>query len=117
MPEKAIAEFQEEIECRGRSFETVASLACAYAAAGRQSEARALLNELTDLSKKKYLPKVFFAYIHTALGEKEMAFEMLERAYSDRDINLLNLKNHPWLDPLRQDPRLRDLLKRVGLPE
>ncbi len=41
----------------------------------------------------------------------------LERTYEERGPQLLNLKTQPHLDPLRSDPRLQDLLRRIGFPE
>jgi TolB-like protein/DNA-binding winged helix-turn-helix (wHTH) protein/Tfp pilus assembly protein PilF len=98
-----------------RAPEVVASLAVAYAAAGRREEARRLLDEVTRMSNKQYVPKTFFAYIYSMLGDKDRAFEMLENAYREHDSTLIGLKTHPWLDPLREDPRFADLIRRVGL--
>jgi hypothetical protein len=47
------------------------------------------------LSRTQYVPKTFFAYAYSALGEKEMAFKMLDQAFEQHDINLLGLKTHP----------------------
>ncbi len=54
------------------------------------------------------------AIIYTGLGEKEKAFEWLEKAYEDRSELMTWLKVDPRLDPLRDDPRFQDLLRRVG---
>jgi tetratricopeptide (TPR) repeat protein len=117
MHEKAIDELQSDMKCRGRTFERVASLAYAYAVAGRKADARSLLNEMTEMSKTKYMPKLFFAYVYAGLGDTGKAFEMLEKAYEEHDINLLMMKTHPWLGSLRPHPRFQDLLRRVGLPD
>jgi hypothetical protein len=53
--------------------------------------------------------------IYTGLGDKDMAFEWLERAYADRTARLSELPDPPF-DDLRSDPRFQDLLRRVGLP-
>jgi hypothetical protein len=57
------------------------------------------------------------ALIHAGLGEKDQAFEWLERAYEERDKGLLFLRIDPPLDPLRSDPRFQDLLRRMNFPE
>jgi hypothetical protein len=56
------------------------------------------------------------AGINAALGDRDAAFEWLNRAYEQRDVQLVSLKTDPSLDGLRQDPRFADLVKRVGLP-
>jgi hypothetical protein len=55
------------------------------------------------------------AMLFTALGEKDRAFEQLERAYQQREPGLLFLKVAPWVDPLRSDPRYAALAEKVGL--
>ena len=49
-------------------------------------------------------------------GEFDKAFAILEKAYQERDGGILMLKD-PEFDPLKGDPRYKDLLRRVGLPE
>jgi TolB-like protein/tetratricopeptide (TPR) repeat protein len=50
-------------------------------------------------------------------GDRNQAFEYLEKAYSDADDELLIVIRYPALDPLRSDPRYADLMRRLGLPE
>ena len=50
-------------------------------------------------------------------GDRDQAFEYLEKAYSDGDSELLFMIRYPALDPLRSDPRFKDLMRRLGLPE
>lgn len=117
MYDEAVKELQEVLTVSGRTPETVTWLAVGYAMAGNREAAERLLNEVKQVSKKQYVPETFFAYIYTALGQKEQAFGMLDRAYREHDSTLLALKTHPWIDPLRSDPRYQDLLRRVGLPQ
>jgi len=51
------------------------------------------------------------------LGEKEAAFKSLDKAYDERSIDLVLAKVDPRLDPLRDDPRFKEVLKRLNLPE
>jgi hypothetical protein len=57
------------------------------------------------------------AEIYIGLGEKEQALASLEKAYADRSMYLTFLKVDPQFDSLRSDPRYKDLLRRVGLPQ
>jgi len=55
-----------------------------------------------------------FAKIYAALGEKDQAFEWLEKAYEGREGTLGGLKVNPKMDNLRSDPRFSDLLRRLN---
>jgi len=55
--------------------------------------------------------------MYARLGEKDRAFEFLEKAYRDRSAELINLKVEPVFDFLHSDPRYADLLRRIGLPQ
>ena len=56
------------------------------------------------------------AKIYTGLGQKEKAFEWLEKAYEDRSIVSVGfVKTNPMFDPLRSDSRFIDLLRRTNL--
>jgi TolB-like protein/DNA-binding winged helix-turn-helix (wHTH) protein/Flp pilus assembly protein TadD len=93
-----------------------ATLAYAYAQAGRKGDARAILVELRELSKKEYVPPLDLAAVLTALGDKDGAFEQLEAAFRDRDEYVVVLQVEPMFAPLRSDPRFQGLLRRIGLP-
>jgi serine/threonine-protein kinase len=53
--------------------------------------------------------------IYIALGEKDLAFEYLEKAYEERDLDIIYLKIHPMWDDIRNDPRYKALLKKLNL--
>ncbi len=113
---EAIAEFQRAITLSPNFTQYQAGLGHAYARAGKSAEARKLLSELKELSKRRYVSWCDFAAIYAGLGEKDQAFACLERAYAQRDARLVELKVDARLDPLRADPRFNDLLRRIGLP-
>jgi tetratricopeptide (TPR) repeat protein len=115
MFEEAFAEAQKAIELTGGASITKASLGYAYAMAGRTEEARKILGELAEISKKTYVSPVAIAMIHARLGEKDKAFEYLEKAYEIRDHWMDYLKVLRMFDPLRGDPRFADLLKKMNL--
>lgn len=111
----AIAQFQNCARITGGTPAMVALLGHAYAAANRRNEARAILQQLSALSKKRYVASYPVAVIHAALGEKEEAFARLERAYDERDSWMDYLGVDPRLDVLRSDPRFANLLRRMRL--
>lgn len=73
---------------------------------------RARLNEL---SRREFVSPVWIAKIYSGRGEKDNAFESLERAYEDRSIVSVAIKTNPMLDPLRSDPRFAERLPRLNL--
>ena len=50
-------------------------------------------------------------------GDRNKAFEYLEKAYANREIELVLCIRYPTLDSLRSDPRYADLMRRMGLPQ
>jgi TolB-like protein/Tfp pilus assembly protein PilF len=91
------------------------SLAYVYALAGMTGKARAGLDELKTLEKESFVPPFYLALIHMALRENDEAFAYLEKAYEMRDSSLPLLKVDARLDSLRSDPRLTELMLRIGL--
>lgn len=95
----------------------IAALGHAYAVAGKKSEAVAILDELQALSRKRYVSPASIAVIYAGLGDADHAFKWLEKAYQERSAYMLRLKTYARLDKIRSDPRFRELIRRVGLPE
>ena len=94
---------------------TVAALAGAYAHAGREGEARALLARLQDPERTRNPPLYEIAKVHLALGETEAALDWLERAHDARALQLVFIGVDPEVDPLRDHPRFQSLLRRMDL--
>ena len=118
MYKEAIEEFQQVTVLPNPKDDPdiVAALGYTYAVSGNKGEAQKLLDELNELSAQGYIPPFDIALIHLGLGEKDQAFEWLEKAYEERSRWLTGLKVDPIFDSLRSDPRFIDLLNRVGLP-
>ncbi|HEX6126955.1 MAG TPA: winged helix-turn-helix domain-containing protein [Pyrinomonadaceae bacterium] len=113
--EEAIAEFERAIPLSGDSPDEAASLAIAYVVAGRQEDATGILRDLEAGTGRAYTPPALIAATYAALGESDKAFDLLERAFRERDSLLVYLKVEPMFDPLRSDPRFAKLLARIGL--
>jgi TolB-like protein len=80
---------------------------------GRKTEAAQLLDEVMTAGGSSAYS---LAGLYIALDEKDSAFESLHHAYEQRDLQLVSLKVDPTLEGLRNDPRFRKLISRVGLP-
>jgi len=113
---QAISEFQIEVKDTKRSFSSLANLAHAYAVAGDKPQALKLLAELQELSKRRIVDSWEFAIVYVGLGDKDRAFEWLNKGYEERPSNLPNLKADARMNLLRSDSRYQELLLRMGLP-
>ena len=109
----AIAEFQRAIELSGHSPAFDANLANAYAAAGRTADAERMAKDLAQLQHQNGSVDADIALIYVGLGENDQAMYWLEKAYQARFEAVMLVR--PQFDPLRRDPRFRDLMGRLGL--
>jgi tetratricopeptide (TPR) repeat protein len=114
-PDEAIPVLDKTVSMMRRSPGSIGLLATAYAHTGRRNDALRLIDELKNSRKKSYVPAASFAIPYLALGENDQAFEWLERAYNEQSTMLQFLRVYPGFDPVRGDPRFRNLLRRVGL--
>ena len=114
---EAVAEASLAAELSGNGPRELSTLAYAEAACGQEDRARAILDTLLELSGRRYVSEILIAVIHLALGDHDSAFKWLEKAYKERAEGIIYLKVEPKFDPLRDDPRFEDLLRRLGVPE
>jgi tetratricopeptide (TPR) repeat protein len=89
----------------------------AYAKAGRRQEAEAIISRYREIAKSQYVMSYHIAVIYAALGEKDKAFAELEKAIQEHDYLVHRMNVEPFLDPLRDDPRFKEMLKRLSLPQ
>ncbi|HWW14795.1 MAG TPA: winged helix-turn-helix domain-containing protein [Candidatus Dormibacteraeota bacterium] len=114
--QEAISEYQKAIEMSDGDQGPTVSLAHAYLAVGKKAEGEKILRDLERESKSVHLSPYMIATIYAGLGQKDRAFEFLEKAYLERALDLSwFLKADPRIDSLRSDPRFQNLLRRVGL--
>jgi tetratricopeptide (TPR) repeat protein len=92
-----------------------ARVAYAYARAGKTREAISILDSLKKQSAKTYVASDVVASVYVALGDKEHAFEYLEKAVNERAGWMLYLNVDPIWDPIRNDARFITILKKMGL--
>jgi len=114
---EAIAALEKARQIDVNNPSNLGYLGYVYAAAGKKEEAQKVLEELKELSNRRYVSPYNIASIYAGLNDKDRAFEWLERAYQDRSFYMALLKAETVLDNLRPDPRFKDLLKRMNLPE
>jgi tetratricopeptide (TPR) repeat protein len=90
-----------------------ASLAYVYAKSGNAAEARKVLSEIRASTRES--PWLMLAGAYCYLGESDKAIECLEKLYEAHDAPIMFIKVDPMLDNIRDDPRYKDLLRRMGL--
>jgi serine/threonine protein kinase/Flp pilus assembly protein TadD len=112
--EEAIAQYRRAMQLSSNLW-IMPGLAHALAMMGRRDEALRVLDELKAMSRERYVSPYFIAEVYRGLGEIDLTFEWLNKAYDDRSDWLVWLGVEPSLDGLRSDPRFTDLMRRVGL--
>lgn len=115
MFDEAIEEYERTISVFGKSSELLAHLGYVYAVSGRREVAQTLLDQLDQSSSNAYVPPFYRALICVGLGQRDQAFEWLERAYEEHDVNLVSLAVEPTLASIRDDPRFTRLLQLTRL--
>ncbi|HEU4712860.1 MAG TPA: winged helix-turn-helix domain-containing protein [Pyrinomonadaceae bacterium] len=113
--EEAISEFQFIIhKLDDEAYHSMGFMGLALAMAGQRADAETLLDILEDISRRKYCSPYCLLLIHLGLGNHDRVFEILEQLFDEQNDWLVWLKVSPELKPIRQDPRFKDLMKRVG---
>jgi adenylate cyclase len=116
MHDRAVEELEHAQRLMGLRPDVVTPHAYVLARAGRRREALATLDELRRISKPRDPAPIRIAMVHIGLGETDLAFEWLQKAFEARDWQMALLKVEPAFDSLRSDPRFAALVERVGLP-
>jgi len=115
MYEEARSEFERARTLSPDNTVILASLGYVYALSGRRTEALEILNELTKLSKQRFVSPYVIGELNVGLGANDQAFKWFEEAYHQRDNWLIFLKVDPRLDAIRSSARFQALLSRLGL--
>jgi DNA-binding winged helix-turn-helix (wHTH) protein/TolB-like protein/lipopolysaccharide biosynthesis regulator YciM len=114
--QKALEALQHAPKPRGQyPPPIIGEMGYAYARKGDRAAAHAMLSELGSIGQKSFVDPCFRAQIHLALAETDAALHALEDAYNRRSTLLVSIYSDPKWDSLRQNPRFRDLLRRIGL--
>jgi TolB-like protein len=106
--DEALAEMRQEAD-------TGAGLASVYHAMGRKVESDAALARLTKERGRDVAFEI--AQAHAYRGETDQAFEWLDRAYRQKDIELYWIKGDRLVTNLESDPRYKTFLRKMNLPE
>ena len=114
MYDESIRQNQRWGERTGNVIKTQVSLAQIYAAAGRRTEAKAIVDTIENqqLGGNDYRG---MAMVYASLGDNDNAFIWLEKSYQRHEESLCSLKVDPKLNSLHSDPRFNEMLRKIGL--
>jgi TolB-like protein/tetratricopeptide (TPR) repeat protein len=113
---EALEQFSQALKLSSDHPAIIALYGHTQAVSGNSAGARKSLAVLQHLATKRYVSSLYFAAIHSGLGEKSAALDWLDKAYKERNDRLVYLAVDPIADPLRSEPRFRNLLTHIGLP-
>ncbi len=113
--QEAIAVLERAVSVSDRAPGNLGVLAVVYGQAGQREDALRVLAELKKRQRTGYVPAGAFVLTYSGLADREQTLMWLEQAYKEQSLILLFLKVHPIFDSLRDDPRFKDLVDRVGL--
>ena len=114
-PQQAVPVLEKALSVSNRSPGVMGVLVNAYSHAGRRAAALRLLDELEQRHKNGYVPAAAFVNAYLGLERREQVFVWLEQAYKEQSNILQWLKVHPFFDPIRNDRRFDELLRRINL--
>jgi len=112
---ESLAEGENLLKSGMRAVAVVGSLGAWYGFAGKKDKALELLAELNARSSRGYVSSFWIAAIYMGLGEMDKAFEWFEKAFKERDGNLIFITAPTAFDKCGPDPRYRQLLTKMGL--
>jgi serine/threonine-protein kinase len=113
--QKEAVEEREKVVSLSGSPELAASIAEDFSKSGYKGVQQSWLDGLTEISKHGYVSSYSIAEGYMRLGQKDKAFEWLEKAYQDHDSGLVSIAVEPMFDPVRSEPRFRDIVRRMKL--
>jgi len=113
--DEALAELEKAKQERKDDPLLIFDTGMVYAAQGKRAQALQIIKELEEISGASLSQAHWIAKIYAVLNEKELSFSWLERGLAAGAIGPF-YKDEPVWDPLRNDPRFADLLRRMGIP-
>ena len=114
---EAIAAAEKAVELSNRSSISVGDLGFVYASTKKPAEAMKLIKELEEKYARKEAIGQYIAPIYVGLGDKDKAFEWLEKDFQARNGKLVEIRWQLQFEPLRDDPRFKDLFRRMGFQQ
>ena len=112
---EAVAAAEKAVDLTNGSSITVGDLGFVYAVVGKRAEAFDKIKLLEEKYHRKEAIGQYIATVYVGLGDKDKAFEWLEKDFAIRNGKLAEIRWQVQFESLRDDPRFQDLLRRMGL--
>jgi Flp pilus assembly protein TadD len=109
----SIPHFQKSVELAPSALRPVGMLGYSLAVVGKRAEALVLLQQLEARYANGVATASNIATIHIGLGEKEKAYEWLEKGFQDKDIEITRSHWYPQFNSIREEPRFKELMQRT----
>ena len=117
MGQRAIEEMEVAHRLDPDASVVLGLLGYGYAVTGRPGDALKTLQDLDEIEKKHYVSRIARVYVYAGLGDKDKAFEWLEKAYQERSDSLAWFRKDPESKSLQADPRFAALMRKIGFTE
>ncbi len=113
--ESALQDFEKNLELNSQSVAALSDLAIANYRAGNEERARQILHEILAIDVSTYSSYDAVAQVFVTLGDTKSTFEWLERGYNARSRGMIFLHEQSAWDPIRDDVRFQDLMRRLAM--
>jgi hypothetical protein len=116
MHEDAILSFDEANRLSDQRY--LAELCVAYSRAGKRDDALEVLDQMRVFEKERYVNPADFAVAYIGLGDSENALKYLQNSIETREyVSFPQLRLDPLFDDIRNDPRFREIIRKMNLPQ
>jgi len=117
MQQRAIEELETARRDGPDDVFVLSLLGYGYAVTGRRADALEVLQRFDEMEKHRYVSRAARVYVYAGLGDKDKAFEWLEKAYQERSDALAWFRQEPESKSLRSDPRFAVLMRKIGFTD
>jgi tetratricopeptide (TPR) repeat protein len=112
---EGLADLERAKQLQPDSLDVLATLGWAEGHAGQTARARGIVQQLRVAAANRFVSPMLIAQVAAGLNDRDLAFAQLQRAFEQRDPTLPDIGVDLTYDPIRADPRFRDLLKKMKL--
>jgi len=113
---ESISELETAVRLSGEGTLALAMLGHGFASAGRNEEAKKILEKLADRSKTKYVPSYWIAVVYNGFRDRGQVIPWLMKAFEEHSSWLVWVKVEPRFDWLRGDAGFESIIRKMRFP-